>query len=482
MRRCAHTCLAGLPALVLASAIASAQPLPAGAPPGGAPAGAEQPATDRLAPVDQPVSPPPVEPVPPVPAAPPRVEALRSLDVQPLKNDDGKHLQLTFERPVQVAQDMVSTIAFRRKHGVANAPPAYPVVAEPVAGTLRWSPDFLAGAAPAAAEAAPLDASTPLKAGDTVGPWTVAAVLEAGETSLKDEVAPSTAYEYVVVEARRDGDGKLLAISPGLVIGPRVPEAALFHTERWGYLLIVLLISGLIAFYIRLAKARPKEIFIRRMPGVDALEDAVGRSTEMGRPVLYVTGLEEIQDIMTIASLLILGHVAELTAHYDTEIKVANYFPLTMVVAEEIVRQGYANAGRADAHRPENVLFITAEQFAFAAGVNGIILRDKPATNIYFGKFFGESLLLAETGYMTGAIQIAGTAELPQLPFFIAACDYTLIGEELYATSAYLSREPTLLANLKAGDAFKLLAMLFIVVGTALATAGVFHLAPKVFP
>jgi hypothetical protein len=159
-----------------------------------------------------------------------------------------------------------------------------------------------------------------------------------------------------------------------------------------------------------------------------------------------------------------------MTAEYDSEIKVANTYPMTMIVAEEIVRQGYANAGRLDAHKPENVMFITSEQFAFAAAVNGMILRDRPATNIYFGRFFAESLLLAETGFLTGAVQIAGTCEFTQLPFFIAACDYTLLGEELYAVSAYLSREPTLLTQLKVGDMVKLLIMILIVVGTAIAT------------
>jgi len=38
------------------------------------------------------------------------------------------------------------------------------------------------------------------------------------------------------------------------------------------------------------------------------------------------------------------------------------------------------------------------------------------------------------------------------LPFFIVACDYTLIGEELYAASAYLGKEPVLLGSLKAQD------------------------------
>jgi hypothetical protein len=186
--------------------------------------------------------------------------------------------------------------------------------------------------------------------------------------------------------------------------------------------------------------------------------------------VLYVTGIEEVTDIQTIASLLILGHVAEMTAEYDTDIKVANTYPMTMVIAEEIVRNGYANAGRLDAHRPENVMFITSEQFAFAAAVTGMILRDRPATNIYLGRFFAESLILAETGYLTGAVQIAGTCEFTQLPFFVAACDYTLIGEELYATSAYLSRDPDQIAQIKAADVVKVVAAAVVIIGVIFAT------------
>jgi hypothetical protein len=167
---------------------------------------------------------------------------------------------------------------------------------------------------------------------------------------------------------------------------------------------------------------------------------------------------------------LILGHVAKITAEYDTDLRVANAFPLTMVIAEEVVRQGYANAGRADAHRPENVMFITSEQFAFAAGVNGMILRERPATNIFFGRFYGESLMLAETGFLAGAVQIAGTAELTQLPFFVSACDFTLLGEELFACSAYLTREPNQLALLKAGDVLKIVIALLVVGFTVCAT------------
>jgi len=93
------------------------------------------------------------------------------------------------------------------------------------------------------------------------------------------------------------------------------------------------------------------------------------------------------------------------------------------------------------------------------------MMRDRPATNFYLGMFWAESLLLAETGSLSGAIQIAGTDAVTQLPFFITTCDYTLIGEELYAASAYLGREPRQLGAVKGQDACKAIIMALIVLG-----------------
>jgi hypothetical protein len=180
-----------------------------------------------------------------------------------------------------------------------------------------------------------------------------------------------------------------------------------------------------------------------------------------------------MQEVQTIASLLILGKVAEMVGRYNSKIIVPNRIPFVMTVAEEVVRQGFYDAGRPDAHDPENIRFLSDEQFAFTAGTNGIMLRERPATNLFLGQFYAESLLLAETGFQTRAIQVAGTADVTQLPFFIAACDYTLIGEELFAASAYFSRDPMLLSTLKAGDWMKVVVIATIVGGAAAELFGV---------
>ena len=201
--------------------------------------------------------------------------------------------------------------------------------------------------------------------------------------------------------------------------------------------------------------------------------EAVGRATEMGKPVLFIPGLQEIDEIETIAGISILGRVARITARYDTPLMVPVRYPMVLAAGQEVVEQAYIEEGKPDAYNKDIVRYVAGEQFAFTATVNGIMMRDRPATNIYMGAFFAESLLLSETGNAAGSIQIAGTAQPAQLPFFIAACDYTLMGEELYAASAYLSHEPLLLGGLKGQDWMKILLVSLVILGVILVSFGV---------
>jgi hypothetical protein len=185
----------------------------------------------------------------------------------------------------------------------------------------------------------------------------------------------------------------------------------------------------------------------------------------MNRPILYVLGLGAPDDIATIASYTILSRVAKKVAEHRTELLVPCYDAVVMSIAQETVRQAYLDAGRPDEYKEDIVYYVTQEQFAYVAAVNGTMLRRQTATNFYLGVFYAESLILAETGSLAGSIQISGTDRVTQIPFFIVACDYTLIGEELYAASAYLGREPKLLGTLKAQDWAKGLFLIFMTLG-----------------
>ncbi len=246
--------------------------------------------------------------------------------------------------------------------------------------------------------------------------------------------------------------------------GPVTARSNWFRTGRVNTLILTILLFVLVVGFIQLAKSG-RELFIRRIAGLSAVDEAIGRATEMGRKMLYIPGILSLSEIQTIASLYILGHVARKTATYGAELECPNIDPLTFSAARETVQQAYMEAGKPDQYKDDMVTYITYDQFAYTASVTGKMVREKPATNFLIGSFFAESLILAETGQSTGAIQIAGTAELAQLPFFVTTCDYTLIGEELYAASAYLSREPLLLGTIKAQDTIKAILMVTMGLG-----------------
>ena len=282
-------------------------------------------------------------------------------------------------------------------------------------------------------------------------------------TSYADQTEDGIAYRYKVA-AVSDTTRAFSEPSPKVM-----SRASWINIAKLNIYIAMIIFGGFILYFLYHAR-RGKTLFIRKIAGLQAIDDAVGRATEMGKPILYILGLGYIEDIATIASLNILGEVAKKTAQYNTKLIVPNADPIVYTVAREIVKESYTNVGRPDAYDPDSVFFLAREQMAFAAGIDGIMMREKPATNFLVGYFAAESLVLAETGAATGAIQIAGTDALAQLPFFITACDYTLIGEELYAASAYISKRPLLLGAIKGEDWSK------VVIAVALILASIIGL------
>lgn len=224
--------------------------------------------------------------------------------------------------------------------------------------------------------------------------------------------------------------------------------------------------------------ARKRDLFIRRIQGLTAIDEAIGRSTEMGRPMICSTGLGSDGgiEIVSLQALSIVSYIIKGSAKFGTRSIVPVYDSQMLLVTEEAIRDAYAQEGRPEQYNSDDIQFLSSGQFAYAASVSGMIWREKAAAVFLFGYYYAESLILAETGQQVGAIQVAGTPTTTQIPFFIAACDYVIIGDEFYAASAYLSREPTSLGSLVGQDIVKGILVLLTVVGTALASyAGVTH-------
>lgn len=283
-----------------------------------------------------------------------------------------------------------------------------------------------------------------------------------GETQYVDNHAQNKINYYFKVKAISE-----TGFSESELSLPAMAFSQWFHKKRVNALIAVLILSFSILYFIQRGKSG-KELFIRKIAGIDAVDDAVGRATEMGRKIVYIPGIQDMDSMQTIAGVTILGHVAKKVAEYEAKLEVPTSRALVMVSCREVVKQAYLNAGRPDAYSDDMIYYLTDDQFGYTAAVDGLFVREKPAAIFLQGHFFAESLILAETGNSIGAIQIAGTAQPAQLPFFVTACDYTLIGEELFAASAYLSKDHRLLGSLKGQDVGKFLMMAAILIGVIL--------------
>ena len=252
------------------------------------------------------------------------------------------------------------------------------------------------------------------------------------------------------------------------ITGPAYPIENWYNTKRTNVLIGIIITAVVVGWFIYLGR-KGKSLYLRPIAGLLAMDEAIGRATEMGKPILYSSGRGKMERPASIASMNIFGSVAEKVASFGTPLIFPNNDPVVTAVAQEVAREGYTKAGHPDLYNPENIYFVTDSQFGYAAAVDGIMMREKPATNLFFGTFEAESLILAETGNSIGAIQIAGTDSSIQMAFFIVACDYVLIGEELFAASGYLSGDPQVIGSLKGSDYLKIIVILLLVLGAVLA-------------
>jgi hypothetical protein len=259
------------------------------------------------------------------------------------------------------------------------------------------------------------------------------------------------------------------------VAAERTADSTQQNSRRFVAHVIVLgLIVGGVLIGIAFAR-RGWALPIRDIPGLSAFDEAVARATEMGQPSLFTCGgVCDIRRVQLFASMPLLRRVASLSGELGNRLIVATAYPETISVHANTVRAGYADAGALERYRSEDIRYFPGGQFFFAMATMGWMLKEQPAACFYFGWWEADALMLAETGQTISALQIAGTDQLYQIPFFVAACDYTVIGEEFWASSAKISRDPALLGSLGAQDVFKLAVLGLMIVGVLLCQHGGF--------
>jgi len=241
--------------------------------------------------------------------------------------------------------------------------------------------------------------------------------------------------------------------------------AQLFFTGRMMQFFFVLLLGVITYLFYQYGKAgRTWEI--RPLEGLDAVEEGIGRSAEMGRSILVLPGISNLQNAQTVAGLTMYGEVTERAAKIGIDTHTIMTSTEAVTVAEAIARDAFQRAGRPEMYSPgQYVRWYGGGQFVYAVGAAGHIMEMKPALLIYMGYFLADVIVTAETGSRVGAVSIGSTTDQSATPLMGMFCDYLLIGEEMYAASAEITRDPLAIATLAGEDWMKILLLGLMVVG-----------------
>lgn len=244
--------------------------------------------------------------------------------------------------------------------------------------------------------------------------------------------------------------------------------------ENATFTINVLIGLFLLCFFYYSRKIKKNDnLYIRKIAGIDAIEDVCEIVGETGRPVSFTTGTSDIGPVLY-ASLGVLNHVAKKAGTYKNRLLIPQYYPEVMAVVEEAVKDSYESISRLNYFDKKDIRFLSNEQFAYTSGYIGMIKRENVCACFLFGSFSAESLILAEAGQEVGALQVAATTSPEQVAFFIASCDYTLIGEELFGAASYLTRNNLEMSCLYTQDRTKLFFFCLIIIGSIIATINQF--------
>jgi len=213
---------------------------------------------------------------------------------------------------------------------------------------------------------------------------------------------------------------------------------------------------------------------ISQPAAIRALEESVSRCVEMGRPMLFQTGIGNVntQGAIHMAMLSVLGYAANLAAEKDAKFIVTTPSPTLFPMAEAIVQEAYMIQGKPDAYTSDTVQFLSNNQMAYCSAVMHLMKAENIAFNVQIGFFQAENLITLEAAKDTGAINIGGAVRTLRIPGMAFGCDYFLMGEEVFAAGAFCSQDPLQLGSLLGQDVCKITAVIVIILGALFMMGG----------
>ncbi len=210
-------------------------------------------------------------------------------------------------------------------------------------------------------------------------------------------------------------------------------------------------------------------------PAVDKIPEIVGRCTETNRPVFSDPGrfdaVTSPRGVVGVAGIAILSYVAKLCAKYNTKFVVFSQNVAILSWITETMKAPYLQYP--NSVKPEVRYIPPVLGNVYEITVQLQMEREKAGGFISLGPLLSSAAIVAEGAAKAGAVSLMGTDVMESMSFMAIACDYVMIGEEIYTAAALVTEDEIAQFTVTVQDITKAIFVAIIILGGVLSTLGI---------
>jgi hypothetical protein len=248
-------------------------------------------------------------------------------------------------------------------------------------------------------------------------------------------------------------------------------------TNITGFILLV--IAWVSAYWFNMRADQGKVPHLRPIAALEAINEAVGRAVEMGRPIHWTSGhggaglySERAGDHM--AGLSILSYLAAKSIEQGADLRASLGFSELIPITEDIIYQRALAEGQPEFFNRDKIYFNTDNWVAYDLYTFATLQDIDTAANIIVGNVDTTTGAIISCGaHMAGAMNIIGSRRADAVAQSMMFSDYFLMGDELPAMGALLEGDEDNLSIVVSGDISKFLYIALIILGSILASIGI---------
>lgn len=239
--------------------------------------------------------------------------------------------------------------------------------------------------------------------------------------------------------------------------------------------LVLLLIAALLLIALAIIKRKTPAAF-RDIPALMRLRRSAGMAVEEGTRLHVSLGRGNLlgqNGASGLAGLALLRQISEQASISDRPPLSSTGDATLAILSQDTLNSAYKAAGAEELYQPSNGRLTGLTPFSYAAGTMPLVRTEQISTNVLIGDFGPEVALIVDAADRENALTLGAASDPAGQAVLFATASDPLVGEELFAASAYTGRDPSHRASLQVQDVLRWILIISILAAAGLKLVGI---------